>query len=270
MANVLLRTKIAERIVSCSLTNKNSVMKKPIIGISTGFLVMENSKFAGMKRVYVNKDYTDAVEKAGGIPLLLPPLICEDSVQWYIHVCDGFLFSGGADVNPVFYGEEPLPALEPFDSELDKAHLFLMEKILEADKPLLAICRGHQLLNVVCGGTLYQDMSEIPGQTICHNQPSSRGDRIHHVKIAGDSILYKLFGETLFVNSYHHQSIKKAGRELRVVASSSDGVVEAVQMEKATFVVGVQWHPEMLLTDSDDMLPLFKELINSTQGDALK
>jgi len=236
-------------------------MKKPLIGISTGFYTVESGKFAGMKRAYVNKDYVDAVEKAGGVPVLLPCVTDRESLERYGLLCDGFVFSGGIDIHPCFYGQSPHPALERVDTLWDEANLNLIRLVLQTDKPVLAICRGHQLLNVACGGTLYQDVSEMPVRVICHNQPASREERIHQVQIEPDSVLGKLWGTSLWVNSYHHQTIRELGQDLKVIATAKDGVVEAVQLQGKSFVVGIQWHPEMLLTASDDMLPLFQKFI---------
>lgn len=241
------------------------MMKQPLIGITTGFFTVETGAFAGMQRAYVNKDYIDAVEKAGGIPVLLPGVEEEGALLRYVDMCDGFLFSGGIDVNPVLYGCQPHPALGQVDTHWDRADIGLLHRVLETDKPVLAICRGLQVLNVACGGTLYQDLSEIPEPVYCHSQKASRADRIHTVQIVAGSVLGDIFGTALFVNSFHHQVIRTPGQGLRVTARSVDGVVEAVQMDGKPFVVGVQWHPEMLLTGSDDMLPLFEKFVEAAR-----
>lgn len=232
-----------------------------VIGISTNFLTVESGKFLGMERVFVNKDYVEAVEKAGGIPLLLPPVCNEASVARYVGLCDGFILSGGNDMNSLFYQTEPHPMQGNFSSVLDKAQLMLTHEILKTDKPLLAICRGAQLLNVALGGTLYQDMSEVPFPVIQHSQLGYRAEPIHTVDIVADSIPGKLLGCRLEVNSFHHQSVKDLGKGLRVVATAPDGIVEAVQLDSKPFVVGIQWHPEMMALNSDSMLPLFRALV---------
>lgn len=237
-----------------------------VIGISTNYLTVDKGKFLGMERIYVNKDYVDAVIKSGGIPLLIPPVEDPGIVHRYIELCDGFILSGGGDINPILYGESPHPRLEEFHSGLDRSQWLLTEEILQADKPLLAVCRGIQLLNVVLGGTLWQDISATDHTTMLHSQSGPRADVFHPVKIARESILGRLLGEDLNVNSFHHQCLNKLGRNLRITATAPDHIIEAVEMTDHRFVVGIQWHPEMLLTASDQMLPLFEELIRASNN----
>lgn len=236
---------------------------RPLIGISTNFLTVNSGKFLGMERIYVNKDYCEAVEKAAGIPLLLPPVGTQETLCRYVSMCDGFLLSGGGDINPLLYGCEPYPKLEAVNTRLDEWQLLLIKEILKTDKPLLAICRGEQLLNVALGGTLYQDMEEVPFPVMLHSQIAPRGDKFHKIVLAENSIPGKLFGNQLQVNSFHHQSVKELGKGLRIVATAPDGIIEAIQGEGKPFVLGVQWHPEMLLTVSDEMLPLFSAFVDS-------
>lgn len=235
----------------------------PLIGISTNFLTVDSGKFLGMERIYVNKDYCEAVEKAGGIPVLLPPTQEKEALCRYVEVCDGFLLSGGGDINPLLYGSSPHPKLEAIHTALDEGQLLLAREILNSGKPLLAICRGEQLLNVALGGTLYQDMEEVPFPVMQHSQIAPRGDKFHSVALDENSIPGKLFGSQLWVNSFHHQSIKDLGKGLRVVATAPDGIIEAVQWDETHFVLGIQWHPEMLLTASGEMLPLFSAFIDA-------
>ena len=237
----------------------------PVIGISTNFLTVDKGKFLGMERIYVNKDYVDAVNKAGGVPLLLPPVEDAETVCRYVRLCDGFILSGGGDINPALDGEIPHPKLEEFHSTLDRSQWLLTQEILRADKPLLAVCRGVQLLNVVQGGSLWQDVSAIDHPVMLHSQFSPRGDLFHPVDIAQDSILHRLFGDKLVVNSFHHQCLKDPGKGLEITATAPDGIIEAVEMPDHRFVIGIQGHPEMLLTASDTMLPLFRQLMLACQ-----
>lgn len=235
----------------------------PVIGISTNFLTVEKGKFLGMERIYVNKDYVEAVTRAGGLPLLLPPVEDRKMIQQYVQLCNGFILSGGGDINPLLFGQFPHPKLEEFHTPLDRSQWWLTEEILKTDKPLLAICRGMQLLNVVQGGTLWQDMSAVDHPVMLHSQIGPRGDIFHPVKIERHSILGDLFGEQLEVNSFHHQGVDRLGKDLKVTAVAPDGMVEAIEMPGHRFVVGIQWHPEMLLTASAQMLPLFRQLLIS-------
>ena len=241
-------------------------MGTPLIGISTNYETVSSGKFLGTERIYLNRAYVDAVQCAGGIPLLLPPVEGREELERYVDICDGFILSGGGDVNPLLFGCDPHPALEAVHTSLDRSQWLLTELILETDKPLLAICRGEQLLNVVLGGTLYQDMSEYPGAVLQHSQTSAPGDRIHRITFEPDSIPGKLFGAGIAVNSLHHQCVKSPGKGLRIVARSADGVIEAVQSENKSFVLGVQWHPELLPEGADNMLPLWDAFIAASSS----
>ena len=143
-----------------------------------------------------------------------------------------------------------------------------MQNIISSKKPFLAICRGIQILNVACGGTLYQDFSEVPNNTIQHYQKSAkyefRYDPIHQININSDSLLYNLFGEKLYVNSFHHQCINQLGDNLSISAIAPDNIIEAIELNNYTFGIGVQWHPEMMLINNNKMLPLFSKLISTS------
>lgn len=238
----------------------------PLIGISTNFLTVDTGKFLGMERIYVNKDYVDAILKAGGTPLLLPPVENPAQLRQYVEICNGFILSGGGDINPVLFGASPHPKLEEFHTGLDWAQWLLTEEILKTKKPLLAICRGIQLLNVVLGGTLWQDHSEIDHPTMLHSQIGPRSDKFHSLSIEKTSILGQIYGNELEVNSFHHQCLRKLGNHLKITATASDGVIEAIELTDRSFGLGIQWHPEMLLTASDEMLPLFREFIRHSQN----
>lgn len=234
----------------------------PLIGISTNFLTVDKGKFLGMERIYVNKDYTEAIVKAGGVPLLLPPVDDPASIRKYTELCDGFILSGGGDINPLLFGESPHPKLEEIHTGLDRAQWRLTENILKSRKPLLAICRGVQLLNVVLGGTLWQDIHAMNRSTLSHSQTGPRGDKFHQVSIIKNSTLGQLFGEELNVNSFHHQCLKDLGHDLQITATAPDGIIEAIEMPGHPFCLGIQWHPEMLLTQTHEMLPLFEKFIS--------
>lgn len=238
-------------------------MNKPIIGIAGNLFNAPNGIINGLEFSYAVEDYIRAVEKAGGVPLILPVIKDHDAIISQVKLCSGIVMTGGQDVHPLFYNEEPHEKLGYVNSEIDEYQIKILKIALEENKPILGICRGHQLLNVVCGGTLYQDLSEMPGITLKHFQEGKRYDYSHKINIKSDSILRKLFGKEVLVNSYHHQCIKDVGEGLRAIAKASDGAIEAVQMKGRDYVVGIQWHPEMMAVGSDMMLVLFGELIRN-------
>jgi len=234
-------------------------MKKPIIGITSSY-VKHNYYMEG---VYVHHDYHKAVIEAGGIPLILP-IAPPDVLDSYIDMCDGFILSGGEDIDPQFYGSSPHQNIGVFYTERDESEIYLTKKLLDETKPVLAICRGMQLLNVVLGGTLIQDIpSQVP-DSLQHVQKIDRPKEQHDISFIGNSKkLHKLFPNTfnLRVNSLHHQAIDKLGRNLLVTSLSEDDIVESVEHISHPFFIGVQWHPESMCQRSDTMKVLFKELV---------
>lgn len=233
-------------------------MKKPIIGI-TGAYVNHNYYMEG---VYVHHDYHKAVAANGGIPIILPYLNAEMALET-LPLCDGIILSGGEDVDPQFYGQDPHPKLGPTIPERDKAETAIVKYVLKNDIPLLAICRGLQILNVALGGTLIQDIPSQVSEPIQHTQIVERSRDTHWVNIQKDSKLYTLMGTDLVrVNSLHHQSINRTASDLQVVAQSSDGIIEAVEyVHPTTFTLGVQWHPESMASTSHLMNNIFAEFI---------
>lgn len=232
----------------------------PLIGIVS---VLDDSP---VPKTFTNINYPQAVIKGGGLPVLIPVTKDDSLLNHYTELCDGFLFSGGIDISPCRYGELPSRLLGPTSLLLDDYQIPLMRKVIQSGKPLLAICRGIQVLNVACGGTLYQDVTEFSPNVGKHMQETSRGDISHPVTLEEGTILSQMFGTRIWTNSYHHQSLKQIGSRLKVAAMSDDGLVEAVELTDYGFGVGVQWHPESMLAVSDDMLPLFQALIRSSAG----
>lgn len=244
-------------------------MGRPVIGI-VGNLLIEQAGFSpGMERSYVNNDYVAAVERAGGIPFILPVVRGQDVAERQTECVDALLISGGYDMDPLLYGEEPIRALEYVYRETDIFQLRTIKTALKRGQPILAICKGIQLLNVACGGTLYQDLGEISGSFVKHSQNRKRSCPSHTVVTEGVSLIAELFGGAFPVNSYHHQALKEIGRGLVVTSRAMDGVVESVETEDDSFVVGVQWHPEMMLSGGDEMLPLFLRFTEAAERFAL-
>ncbi len=206
--------------------------------------------------------YVDAVKKAGANPVLLPLFNSEEEVSAMIDTFDALILTGGEDIDPSYYNEEPDAYLEDVNLERDKSDYLLLEKALEKDMPILAICRGCQYLNVISGGTLYQDIPTLYDTDILHRSEDEIDFEYHDIAISEGSHLANIMGAgTLNVNSWHHQGIKELGSGLVVTAISEDGMIEAIERTDAKFTVGLQFHPEWHVDDGDeDFLKIFKEL----------
>ena len=207
--------------------------------------------------------YIDAVQKAGGEPILLPLIEEEAQAEEVLATIDGLVLTGGEDIDPSYYHEEPDANLEDVNAERDTSDYILLNAALEKDMPVLAICRGCQYLNVICGGTLYQDIPTQYDTDILHRSVDQVDFEYHDITISQGSHLADIMGaEKLNVNSWHHQCIKDLGDGLKVVATAEDGIVEAVEKEDATFVVGLQFHPEWHVDDGNDQfLAIFEKLV---------
>ena len=213
------------------------------------------------QRQYVSDAYIQAIKSVGGLPIVLPLVKSKTVIQNYMELCDGFLFCGGGDITALLFGQEPATNVGKTDITLDLFQIRLMKTILETDKPILAICRGMQVLNVSCGGTIYQDIDLVDFETINHMQNSiSRRDVSHKVIFEPDTKTQRLLGNFAYTNSFHHQSVDRLGKGLTVSGFTGDAIVEAIEMPSHTFVLGVQWHPESML-DCSNMKQLFYALI---------
>ena len=209
--------------------------------------------------------YPKAIEEAGGIPIVLP---CGDNLETYDHfleICDGFMFTGGCDIRPARYGEETLPECGSIQDHRDIIELAFFEKAIKTDKPLIAICRGIQLVNVGLGGTLYQDIPSQIGTNIAHKQSEGRFEPSHSVNIIENTPLHDMTGgkATMMANSFHHQAIKELGHGLAVMARAEDGIIEAVYMPEKPYVRAYQWHPERLWQIDADNLAIFTEFVKA-------
>jgi putative glutamine amidotransferase len=220
--------------------------------------------FPGMERAYVNYDYVQAITMAGAVPILLPVISDEQSIRKQIELVDGLLLSGGCDINPLCYNEEPCKELGFILPEVDEHQLAIVRIATELGKPMLGICRGIQILNVAFGGTLYQDVLQVP-TTIKHTQRTQRHVPGHTVNIVQDTIMSSIFNKTaILTNSFHHQAVKNVAPGFIVNARSEDGVIEGIERPGDVFTLGVQWHPEMMAGKYPDMLKLFRKFIAAT------
>ncbi len=200
-------------------------------------------------RFGLNQSYVRALEAAGAIPVLIPPLEDAARLRALVARLDGVLFPGGGDVAPQEYGEVAVAALNAVEPARDRRELTLAGWALERDLPILGVCRGQQLINVAMGGTLYQDL-RIQQVTHVDHHGGERRQRtalVHLVRLEPDSRLAQLIGETgVQVNSLHHQAVRDVAPGLRVAGRAPDGVIEAVESRDRRFLVAVQWHPEEL------------------------
>jgi putative glutamine amidotransferase len=224
---------------------------RPALGITLG-----DGERRGIHAL--REGYVRSVERAGALAVALPPAPPEDA-PLLLDRLDGLVLSGGADVDPALYGRSPHPRLGRVERRRDDLELALAREALRRDVPVLAICRGQQLLNVAAGGTLIQHIpSEFPG-AVEHDAPGRRIRRVHRVEVSEGSRLRAILGqETVLVNSFHHQAVERVGEGLVVTARCpEDGVVEGLEAPGRRFVVAVQWHPESFWDRADSFQPLF-------------
>lgn len=234
-----------------------------LIGIPGNKLSQPVEAFYGEPVTYTSERIISAIKKVGGFPLVIP-ISDPSSAEKYVSGIDKLLLAGGQDVSPVLYGEEPHPKLAETNLERDLFELALIKAALHQGKPIFAICRGMQLLNVALGGSLYQDLSLYSAWKIKHaQQPTQPQFATHKIKVAEKSLLRSLIGETFSVNSYHHQGIKDLADSLVATARSLDGLIEGVEFSgNEQRVFGVQWHPEHRFTSSKEELELFNYFVN--------
>ena len=213
---------------------------KPIVGISP---LYDEDK----RGLWMRPGYLDVLYSCDAIPLVLPFDSDEIDVEQILSICDGLVLTGGPDVDPGLYGEDPLPECGPIQMLRDELEYRLLDKALETDMPLLAVCRGSQILNVFLGGSLYQDLrTQLPG-SLNHAMEPPYEMPCHRVVLDEGEPLYELLKlKEIPVNSIHHQAVKRVAPELVPFAHSLDGVIEGTWMPGKRFVWGVQWHPEWI------------------------
>lgn len=205
--------------------------------------------------------YFQSVVAAGGVPMIIPPVEDANTLVNTLDRIDALILSGGGDINPLFGGDEPSPRLRGINQKRDLPELMITRLAYNRQIPILGICRGIQALAVALGGKVAQDISIQAN--VKHSQDADRAEQTHSIKIAEDSILHSLYGEEkIYVNSFHHQAVKDAGDKFRVVAKSSDGIIEAMESSEYKSIIGVQWHPECL----EDGMPLFRWLVEEAKA----
>ena len=209
---------------------------KPVIGVTPLYDKDRDS-------YWMLPGYMKALEEQGAITMMLPMAEDESDLDFFLEVCDGFLLTGGQDIDPSVYGEENTKCGE-LSPMRDKVDIHVLTRAIERDKPVLGICRGFQLMNAVYGGTLYQDIPSQFGTDLQHSTTQA-GISSHTVSVIPETPFAEALGTNEFtVNSYHHQGIKDLSPEFAAMAKAPDGLVEAIYMTGRNFVWGVQWHPE--------------------------
>jgi microsomal dipeptidase-like Zn-dependent dipeptidase/gamma-glutamyl-gamma-aminobutyrate hydrolase PuuD len=226
--------------------------RKPVIGITGNYDDLSCK---------LGQGYYKSVVTAGGVPVVIPPVADKDVLVNTLNHIDALILSGGGDLNPLFVGEEPSPRLRGINQERDLPELLLTRLAYNRQIPILGICRGIQVLAAAFGGKVAQDITI--NANVKHSQDADRSELTHSVKVVQDSTLYNIYGqEKLLVNSFHHQAVKDAGDRFRVVAKSTDGIVEAIESSEYKSIIGVQWHPECF----EEGLPLFRWLVGEAKA----
>ena len=233
-------------------------MKKPIIGVTPSVDEEHN-------RCLVQPGYLESIQQVGGLPLMLPLTDNDDDIARFVEICDGFLFVGGPDIEPRRYGQETLPECGPQNLQRDALEWKLMEAALAADKPILGVCRGIQVLNALLGGTLYQDIPSQYKTQLAHDMPQPPYNRVAHpFRVVEGTPLAKLPCPD-GINSRHHQAILDLAPGLEIMAYSADDIIEAVWMPEKRFVWAVQWHPEAFWEEDGIHIELFRKLVEAAK-----
>ncbi|OHT16062.1 Protein NtpR [Tritrichomonas foetus] len=229
---------------------------RPLIGILSTFDETDTK---------IKRAYADSVLRAGGLPIIIPISYEKEVVIQTIERIDGVILPGGPDVDPSLFNEEPIPQINIFNPILDSFQKNVVDAAISKKIPIFGICRGMQFLNVYFGGSLYQDIKSQCSNSnqIKHQQTGLRYVSTHFINIEKNSLMHKLLGnEKIRVNSLHHQAIKDIASCFKATATSSDGIIEAVEINNDLPIYGVQWHPEEATAHNfDDFLPLFKYLV---------
>lgn len=231
---------------------------KPIIGISSSL---------NEHVLSVPSDYIQAITKFGGVPIILPN-IEGDAIDCIVQLLDGLLLTGGGDIDPTLFNEEPHQNLGSITPERDEFEIAVIEKMLKLNKPILGICRGMQILNIAIGGDMYQDIyMQSQSNLLQHTQLAPRTHASHFVKVLKGSMLSDIVQlEKIKVNSFHHQAVREIPNNFKTCAVASDGIIEAFESTVHSFVMGLQWHPECLLAKNDlASTAIFKSFILSCE-----
>ena len=232
-------------------------MKKPIIALTP----LWDKK---LESSWMLTGYMDLIIKSGGIPVMLSFTDDEESVKEIAERFDGFVFTGGDDIAPSYYNQQKIEQCGEECAKRDSLEFALFAEAVKTDKPILGICRGMQFLNVALGGTLYQDLPTQWKGDVLHRQPAPFDALTHEVKVDKDSLLYEITGtDSFMVNTLHHQAVAEIAPSLKVCATTDDGLAEAVYAPEKAFLMGVQWHPEMIFAQDENSLKIGKAFVDA-------
>jgi putative glutamine amidotransferase len=242
-------------------------MTRPLIGVSGSHMVDGGGNFPGYHRSYVNHDYIRSVTEAGGVPVIVPFNEDEEAVKEVMSRVNGLVLSGGHDIYPLLYGEEPCRQIGPVWPARDHFDMLLLQEAEKRGIPVVGICRGMQIINVAHGGTLYQDLSKDTRSFVKHSQNQDPATPTHTIEIEPDSRLAKILGRTEWVtNTHHHQTVHEVGKGLVVTARAKDGTVESIQGTGKNYLMGYQFHPEMMSINNELAKRLFKDFVQAAEA----
>ena len=232
--------------------------KKPVIGI-----LSDKEPKKSVPRYFVKANYISAVREAGGVPFIIPPFKDkEDSINT-LDLINGLLIPGGDDIDPKCFGEEPHPSVVLTDPEVIQFQIDFLKLALNKNIPVFGICAGFQIINIACGGNIYQDIpSQYPNPLKHKKEDSENDDPCHNIKIENNTKLFNILQmEKIEVNSTHHQALKDIAEGFVVSARADDGIIEAIESRKHNYLLGVQWHPEDMYEENKLFLKLFERLV---------
>jgi putative glutamine amidotransferase len=246
-----------------------STSRAPLIGITADLSgVSANGTDSGQEpTLSLPQRYCRAIQEVGGIPLILPPITSQRRLRRILQRLDGVLISGGNfDIHPSYYGEKPISALGIVKKERTEFELELVDLALNQNLPLLGICGGAQAINVALGGSLYQDIAtQLPNATK-HEQGTKRDKGVHPIRIRSGTHLRQIVQKrALKVNTTHHQAVRRVGKGLVVNATAEDGLIEGIESASYRFVLGVQWHPEILARNDPSQRRIFSSFISASK-----